>query len=197
MVQMEERHSEHPSAFALLPDMSCNIQTYLRKNEGLHILSYDSKSGKSHEPFDRFLGDLVKATDPLLLAPELVREKRILWLDPNPERNRLAAKYLGKGAVTIAVSLEQALGELRVSERHFDLVISHWGHKSTLPDRTTIATGKDLLTAMRSENITVPLIIFASGLHYKENRKEALALGAYEYTYTFPGLLQEIERMFS
>ena len=42
-----------------------------------------------------------------------------------------------------------------------------------------------------------PVVVFASGAHADENKREAMALGAASYEFTWEGLFQEIERIFT
>ena len=194
MAQLDEHLSDKPAAYAILPDISESLVKHLQTNEGLCVFSYNSTKG--HQPFDDFLKALARATDPQALLPDLVFGKRILWLDPKPKNNELPAEYL-RGSVVITTKLEEAKSYLEEADgkpnsEGFDLVISHWGYKEG-----STPSGKALLEHVRIKGIKTAIIIFASGDFYDENRKEALDLGAYEYTCTFQGLLQEIESFFS
>jgi DNA-binding response OmpR family regulator len=52
-----------------------------------------------------------------------------------------------------------------------------------------------LLMEMRAQDLRAPVIMFASGGHAEENRRTALNMGAQAYTFEWPTLFREIERV--
>jgi len=196
LAQFQETSSGKNYVYAVLPDISDDMVDHMTNQEGLSVISY--KSDNYHEEFDDILSELSSKTNPVSLAPELVKGKRILWLDPVPERNRTAAEVLGKDTLITLDSIEEARKYLRENGDATDLVISHWGHNQATDEKGNLApAGSLLLKYVREENICAPVVIFASGDHYHENRKLALGLGAFEYTCTFQGLLAQIDTLFS
>ena len=91
---------------------------------------------------------------------------------------------------------EEALERLlRGPELH--LVITQWGHGlENDPGGEICASAECLLAQMRSRDLRVPVIVFASGEHADENKAAALALGANAFTFTWEGLFRRIADVF-
>jgi len=86
-----------------------------------------------------------------------------------------------------------------LSDKSFDLLISHWGHGLSIDESgRSRANAVELLEGIRAFRLELPLIVFASSdpEHVRENRLKALSLGAFEYTWTFEGLFSAIENIF-
>jgi len=84
----------------------------------------------------------------------------------------------------------------------FQLVISHWGHDLSIDgDGNKRANATTLPENIRKLKIDhqAPVIVFAAPdpEYAGYNRKIALSLGAFEYTWTFEDLFAAIERAFA
>ncbi len=97
--------------------------------------------------------------------------KSILWVDDNPADNELAVRALRKLQLDVEQATSTDQGLTAMKRRHFDLVISDMGRGQDL------RAGYELLTAIRSQGIQVPFLIFA-GSDTPEFRREAALNGA-------------------
>jgi len=129
-----------------------------------------------------------------------VNNKTILWVDSEPHNNAHGFKMLG-GHSNIELFDSPAAALQRLSDgRKVDLVISHWGHGLSSGGGPN---GEYLLRSIRSRGTQCPVVIFAAPDRPNEppyanaNRKIALNLGAYEYTWGWSALFGSIERLFS
>ena len=89
-----------------------------------------------------------------------------------------------------------------LGQDNFHLVISHWGHGlSTNEGGEKRANAVTLLENIRTLKIEhqAPVIVFAAPdpAYAVYNRKIALSLGAFEYTWTFEDLFASIEKVFA
>lgn len=97
--------------------------------------------------------------------------KSILWVDDNPDNNRLAMRALSKLRLDVVQETSTESGLAAMGRRNFDLVISDMGRG------TNMNAGYDLLEAIRAAGNKVPFFIFA-GSDTPEFRHEAIARGA-------------------
>lgn len=191
-----------PSAYAVVNDVPEFTRKHLLAVEGIEILNYDSREGADYSGFDHWLRALYQATNPVVQFGALLREKRLLWVDPNPQSiGHLAhgffveaahqAGHIG-GKITHAADAEEALQRLKApgQKRVYDLVLSHWGYK---PGQAS--TAERLLQTIRKDDIRVPVVIYSTREHADERKPIALGLGAQGYYFTNDGLLQAIERI--
>ncbi len=116
----------------------------------------------------------IRATVGRAFAPNTADKligKSIFWVDDNPVNNELAVRALRKLQLDVeqATSTDQGLAAMQ--RRHFDLVISDMGRG------TDMRAGYGLLSAIRSQGIDVPFLIFAGG-DTPEFRREAVQQGA-------------------
>jgi CheY-like chemotaxis protein len=104
------------------------------------------------------------------LAP-LVKNHRLLWVDDNPQGNNTEARLLRRLGVEIegATDTRQALDSIAGSPAPFDLVISDW-------DRGGGDDALDLVRQMRSQNIEIPVVVYA-GMVDAYRRAKAADLG--------------------
>ena len=97
--------------------------------------------------------------------------KSVLWVDDNPDNNKLAMRALSKLRLDIVQAASTETGLEAMERRHFDLVISDMGRGANMQ------AGYELLEAIRAKGNPVPFFIFA-GSDTPEFRKEALGRGA-------------------
>ena len=141
-------------------------------------------------------------TDPAVLG-SLIAGKRILWLDPNDDLSDVddgyraleeAARQVGgRTAIVQVKAVDEALDLLR--RRHWDLLITHWGHGQAAPPYRSV--GAELLAELHLANTTIPVVVFAGGDHADENKVDALARGAIDFTFTWDGLFAAIGHVFA
>lgn len=199
---------QRPLAWAVLQDVSDVARQYYERHEGLGVLPYCTGPGGDHGGFDAILEQIYGQTNPVHRLGQLLRDRRLLWLDPAPEHNALgrrllieavrevegAAAGLGRHLVEVA-TCEDAIAQLR-EPPGFDMVLTHWGH-GRAPDGH--ANAEMLLRAvagLRAQGTRVPpVMVFAGGSHAAENRRRALQLGAIGFTADWIELMMEIERV--
>jgi CheY-like chemotaxis protein len=187
-----------PIAYAILDNLSDDEATFLRNHEGIEPLAYNA-SGADHRGFDEWLTAIHDQTSPEQIIRDLVKGKRILWVDPNKDNNLFGIRTLevigrSDGNISFHATPEDALADLR--GHRADLIISHWGFREEAEGGPR---GIELLRALRREGVEAPVIFFASldDTYVNENRARALALGAFEYTHKWPALFGAIEQVFA
>lgn len=117
----------------------------------------------------------------------LVRGRRVLWVDDQPDSNAVEAGLLKRLGVEVenAESTEEALERLRRDPTRFDLVVSDWvrgedGH-----------AGRALLEALRELQRRWPVLMYV-GRADEQRRAEAAALGAKALTDEPDELLKQV-----
>ncbi len=190
----DEERELSPVAYAIVPDADESTVRYYRSHEGMVLLPYDSRD--DHAGFDVRLAEIHQRTSPRYKLGEVIRDRRILWVDAHPQNNAAEIRQLEETARAVGgdcrfdpvETVEQALAVLRDGPR--DLVITQWGYREGHEP-----TASRLLHAMRGANLSAPVIVYASGDHAADNRREALRLGAFEYTSERSALFREIEQV--
>jgi CheY-like chemotaxis protein len=198
-----------PLAWAVLDNVSDVAHEYYERHEGLGVLRYTTgPDGADHSGFDAILADLYGETNPIHRLGQLLREKRLLWLDPSPEHNAIGRRLLqeavreveGTASVLrqhlVEVSECAAALQLLRESNGFDLVLTHWGHGA---GPNGMAEGEALLRAvsgLRAQGIPAPpVLVFAGAGHERENRRRALKLGALYFATDWPQLMAVMEQV--
>lgn len=198
-----------PLAWAVLEDVSDVARAYYERHEGLGVLPYRTGPDHSdHSGFDGILGAIYSETNPVHRLGQLLRDRRLLWLDPSPEHNALGRRLLTEavreveGAASgVARHLVEASNcaeavALIQQPPGFDMVLSHWGHGA---GPGGMSNGEALLRAtagLRANGQPMPpVMIFAGSGHEAENRRRALQLGAIGFTSDWSRLMSVIERV--
>jgi len=87
-------------AYAVLDNIDQEEADFLLQHEGIDALVYDSTDG-DYSGFDRYLGGIHQRTAPIQIIGRLLQDKKLLWLDPNPDNNlygkQLISKSTGNG----------------------------------------------------------------------------------------------------
>lgn len=204
-----QRHDSAPVAYAIVNDAPAATREHFRRHEGIELLPYDSHGGTDFSGFDGWLAALYEATNPLLRFGRHLAERRILWVDPHPENNELACRFFDDAAAASGRALdalvrepdaEAGLQRLREAgpSRPFDLLITHWGEDRARDEGGhPVPSAIRLLHRIRSEDLRVPVIVFASARDAARRRAQALRLGAREYFYSFEGLLRGVDGLFA
>lgn len=85
------------------------------------------------------------------------QQKRVLWVDDQPQGNRHEIAALAKLQIdTVTVgSTDEAMRRLRSDREQFDLVVSDWDRRAERAE-----AGLELLRQLRAANCTTPLIFY-------------------------------------
>jgi hypothetical protein len=184
-----------PIAYALLHGVGADEIAYARSHEGIEVIPYSADSG--HEEFDEFLAALHDRTNPKAILGGYLAQKRIGWVDPDEISIDLGMQFLesaAKGAAQID-RFDSAVDAVNAAaENDFDLIVTRWGHGE---GSTGEAVAVELLKEIRARDVRAPVVVFASGSHADANKRIAMGLGATSYEYSWEGLFQEVERIFT
>jgi hypothetical protein len=192
--------SPDPAAYAIVNDLSCAQSKYLKQQEGIETIRYDSNTPPDHAKFDSLLTDLADKTSADKVAAELLSGQNILWFDPCPENNVKARKILEPritdgGELKTVTEIPHA--KKLLGSKKYHLLITHWGHqKPMVQNSSPDSNAQILLRHIRHEGIETPVIVFASHEHVNENRREAFKLGAFDFLFDWKPLFLSIERLF-
>jgi CheY-like chemotaxis protein len=113
---------------------------------------------------------------------DVADQKRILWVDDEPDNNRLETAALAKLQIEVVAvtSTEAALARLDSDPERFDLVLSDWQLPES--DLSTLSAGIHLLRQVRKHHPTVPVVFYHGSGGKRERavrRKQALREGAF------------------
>jgi CheY-like chemotaxis protein len=154
-------------------------------------MSFSDASRQLHAELDDLRGKVIELTDRVEAPkdegeveaaagaqPAPARPARILWVDDRPENNAFLIKSLKDRDADVieAASTDEALAELASNPRGFDVVISDMGRKERGGHRPL--AGVDLIRRLRDENLTVPVVIYASPGAIERGGVAALEAGA-------------------
>lgn len=197
-----------PLAWAVLDEVSDVARQYYERHEGLGVLPYRNAPGAGdHEGFDAILAAIYGETNPVHRLGQLLRGRRVLWLDPSPEHNALGRRLLTEAvreAEGSATGVQRHLVEVAdcteacalLQQEPFDLALTHWGHGA---GPGGLANGEALLRAVGELRMqgrpAPPVLVFAGAGHEAENRRRALQLGAIGFTSDWSRLMSAIERV--
>jgi GNAT superfamily N-acetyltransferase len=198
-----------PLAWAVLEDVSDVARAYYERHEGLGVLPYETGPDHAdHSGFDAILERIYGETNPVHRLGQLLRGRRLLWLDPSPEHNALGRRLINEAVREVegtAVGVPSHLVEaatcadavaLVQQPPGFDLVLTHWGHGAA---PAGMSNGEALLretSALRGRGVPMPpVMVFAGAGHEAENRRRAMQLGAIGFTSNWAALMSVIERV--
>jgi hypothetical protein len=184
-------------SYAILPDVSEAEALYLKRHEGLRVLSYKvglNGGEEDHSGFDDILGDLAKRTNPIHKLAGRLAGARVLWMDPQPENNVLARELMGDSEnpqpYREVRSLEEAREALKAPST-WDLVLTHWGYR-----QGQRSNAQRLLEWMHQAGVRSPVVVFCSPDRWvEEKRREALRWGAADLTTDWSELFQAVDRV--
>ena len=199
-----------PLAWAVLEDVSEVARAYYERHEGLGVLPYETGPGRGdHAGFDAILARIYGETNPVHRLGQLLRGRRLLWLDPSPEHNALGRQLLNaavaevegasvdvSGHLVEVATVPEALAVLRQTPQACDFVVTHWGHGQGPAGLSNAETLLREVAEARAGGLAMPpVVVFAGGGHEAENRVRALRLGAIGYTSDWSALMAVIERV--
>ena len=188
-----------PFAYAVMDDISEAQVDYLAKHEGISAIRYCKKDENDHSGFTEILRDISNGTKPSNVARGLIKGKKIVWFDPNPKNNLPGIEELKKSMPVENIILETELEEARnqLKSGHVDLLITHWGHNlHENSDGIREPNALSLLKTIRTKNLPIPTLVFATEPFAPTNRAAAVKQGAFDYIYEFPDLYRRIEDLF-
>jgi CheY-like chemotaxis protein len=197
-----------PLAWAVLEDVSNVARACYERHEGLGVLAYRTGPGGDHGGFDEILARIYDETNPIHRLGQLLRGRRLLWLDPSPERNALGRRLLTEAVREVEGSAsglqrhlacvttgEDALAQLQ-QPPGFDLVLSHWGTGAGRPGANDGETLLRAVAHLRGNGVAMPpVMIFTDTSHESQHRRRALQLGALGFTSDWTRLMATIERV--
>lgn len=176
-------------SYAMMTDLSEAEAKYFRAHEGMRVLWFERTEHFSG--MDRLLDELVRRTNPLRRLQGRLEKARVLWFDPQPRNNILAIQHLAgeRGdCFHLVTEIEQA--HTLLSERNWDLVLSHWGHR-----QGQLSSAQRLLDWMHRRCIHVPVIIFSRPDFVQVNKPKALAWGATDMASSWVELFRSVDRV--
>jgi len=192
---LDYRGGDEPIAYALLHGVDEDEIEFARSYEGVEIIPYTADDG--HGEFDQFLEELHALTNPAALLGSLLAGKHILWVDPDAASIDHGMDFLesaAEGTATIERCDSASAAIDAAANSIIDLIVTRWGFgEGAGSDPVAV----DLLRNVRERDVRAPVVVFASGSHADENKRTAMSLGATSYEFTWAGLFQEIERIFT
>jgi hypothetical protein len=183
--------------------------THFRRHEGIEILSYYTGGGIDFTGFDCWLEAAYRETNAVVRFGNYLKERRILWLDPHPSNNTEVFEFLKQAVESSGKSdyvldtvpdVAAALEKLKNagSDEQYHLLITHWGgYQSSQLEGGADPVVVVILKALRSEDIRIPTVVFASDVDAEKRKIVALSLGAVDYCFTFGSLFSRIESIFA
>lgn len=190
-----------PTAYAVMNDVPPELADYTRDHEGIHIFSYPTADDPTHRGLDTFLEALHRRARPTARLGDLIRGRRLLWVDPHPDNNDFGRVVLADASgaagceIVTAAHWQEAIARIE-REPPFDLIVTHWGEgQSTRRDGATCANAERLLGELAGIEKRAPVIVFAAKRDAAERKQRALRAGAVAYTFTWERLFEEIERV--
>jgi hypothetical protein len=193
-----------PLAWAIIEGVSEVACRYYERHEGLGVIPYTRDENGGHGAFDDLLRSIYERTNPIHRLGQLLRNRRVLWFDPHPERNALGRALMHAAVVDCGEGGQTCLEEVATFDEvqrclagpgTFDVVISHWGDGLQPDGRSNAEALLREVSAGRAEGHPVaPVLIFAGSEHEAENRRRALTLGAAEYVSSWADLMAVLER---
>ena len=187
-----------PLAYAIINDLSPIDEKTLLHHQGVRVLSYSTENDAGHCGFDRHLQTIWSRSASLPRFGRLLKNRRILWMDPARKHNGPGLEFLKRATGAVGDETTHQVRHVDTADEaisvleteHFDLIISHWGH-------THGGAGTRLLKWLAQEKPDHgPVIIFAGEHHADDNKRAALRLGAIAYTHTWEALFRQIHSVF-
>ncbi len=191
--------SDNTIAFAVMDDLEDEQVDYLENHEGISPITYPLGETGDHKCFEKILEKISTKTAPGNILTRLLEGRKIVWFDPKPIKNKrgieMLSKHMGASSVDQVTCISTAKDTLRSDD--VDLLITHWGHDlAPSSDGGSESNALSLLRFVKSKNLEVPVLVFASGDYADVNRSAAIKSGALDYTDQFPDLFGRIEDMF-
>ncbi|TWO72537.1 TIR domain-containing protein [Caenimonas sedimenti] len=134
-----------------------------------------AQEARGQPPMDASAVDALRHQARVLV--DVPDQRRILWVDDQPQGNRHEAAALAKLQIEVVqvLSTDDAMDRLQEDAEAFDLVISDWERAGEPPE-----AGLRLFTRMRDAGLAVPVVYYhgAQGGLRRQRADQVLALGA-------------------
>ena len=174
--------------YAIINDLGSEVQAYYREHEGIAPLTYDSREAPAWSGFDRWLEVVHDATSARRRLRAILEGKRIVWVDRNIQRNAPGLRELrGAGAHVEIIGNPE---EFKSDDARADLVLTCFRYSKKGP------MAFRLMERLRMFEERPPVIVFASGDHAEENRRELVRRGGWEYASGWQELFRLVEVLF-
>jgi hypothetical protein len=203
LAMLGEGSRDRPLAYAVLADLPEITRRHFERIEGIQVIHFETAGGSDFSEFKRILRAIHDSTNPLMHFGQMLAERRILWVDPNPRSvapvtQRFlvnAARKAGDVTFTVdhvSTAKEAVVALMRSPPHHYSLIVSHWGH-SVAGGPTAV----QLLQGIRDHRLEVPLLVFATDNDVDERKQTVQRLGGQGYYWTYDGLLRGMEHVFA
>jgi CheY-like chemotaxis protein len=125
------------------------------------------------------------------IDPAKLRNKNVLWVDDNPERNSFPVSVLKEAGIifTAARSTDEAINLINRTTPTFDLIITNIGRS---PDRQA---GITLLKKINEIKSHIPVIVFSRPETIRKYAETALDLGARKCVTGYSQIMTEVQAM--
>ncbi|HEY0883203.1 MAG TPA: SIR2 family protein, partial [Archangium sp.] len=192
VLQLLQLEGREPMGWAIMPSRSAARRRFFEQTEHLGVLEY-APEDPLHRGVSQWLEAIYAATAPGARLGDVVKKKRILWVDARPKNNDYGFEVLTRAGAEVDRVLTSPDELDEAAHANADLIITHWGF-----DPAGAPRGQRVLerTATWSSG-RPPIIVFASSQHGSVNRHTALRLGAYEFCWEWGALLENVQRLFS
>lgn len=192
---------QEPLAWAVMDDVDDELANYLRRHERIGVIQIGSDVAGD---FDWVLEQLYERTNALRRVRDLLKDKRVVWIDSRPKNNEYGRDVLAGDAdearehiVTINPNRGDHWVDQLLAAPAPDLIITHWGRGQ---GDSGEPRGLEVLRTLRTRDDlpSAPVIVFAAGGHeyVGTNRLAALEHGATSFETEWSGLFREISRLF-
>jgi hypothetical protein len=195
-----------PLAWAVLEDVSDVARACYERHEGLGVIAYRTDAKGGHGGFDAILERIYGETNPVHRLGQLLRDRRLLWVDPAPGQDALGRRLLEAAVsevqgtpggvqdrlVTVTTCAE-AIARLG-QPPGFDLVVSNWRPEVGTGDGANDEALLQAVAALRARGVSMPPVLVHAGAETNPQRRcRALQLGAIGYTCDWTRLMAAIE----
>jgi hypothetical protein len=177
---------EQPWGYAIINRPAPELIAFFENHESIRVLPdpTDDFSG-----FDRWLAAISEQTSIEGRLRALLADRKIVWVDPNPQNNERGHELLRQSAIVEPLRDEALLDE--ATHAGADLVLCNFGHEA--PGR---ARAFRVLQRLAPWGTRPPVIVFAGvgpEQQLRANREACLRRGAAEYTVGWGELYRTIE----
>jgi CheY-like chemotaxis protein len=122
----------------------------------------------------------------------LIQRTTVLWVDDQPKNNSYFVQQLSQVGITVDLALTTAEALKKFGQDPYALVISDMGRTEGITYNPT--AGLDLLKQVRTQNKTIPFVIFCSARKNRMHGSQAQALGVTAITSSPTELMGVLDR---
>lgn len=125
--------------------------------------------------------------------PATTVERRILWVDDEPQNNILLSEFLRDQGVDVDVALSTAEAMRQIGRRTYAAVVTDLGRVEE--GNYVDDAGVELIKCVRDRNITIPIYVYTSKDGVKRARTVAEQAGAELVTTTSTVLMSYLKQL--